>query len=147
MVDLSWNSEDTPAYQLSVHRFTWWTGSVHLCFTTWFILYSAWVKKMGAKICYSRTKKTFYYTNRFNLNMQIKVSLLGEKETDILGSGSVKVLSESKVTCDFVALNLEFWEYPYWKHTYLADHNLLFWVFGTSLVWTTDDLMTDLNWN
>ena len=66
------------------------------------------LKKMGAKICYSRTKKTFYYTNRFNLNMQIKVSLLGEKETDILGSGSVKVLSESKVTCDFVALNIGF---------------------------------------
>ena len=66
------------------------------------------LKKMGAKICYSRTKKTFYYTNRFNLNMQIKVSLLGEKETNILGSGSVKVLSESKVTCDFVALNIGF---------------------------------------
>ena len=40
--------------------------------------------------------------------MQIKVSLLGEKETDILGSGSVKVLSESKVTCGFAALNIGF---------------------------------------
>ena len=40
--------------------------------------------------------------------MQIKVSLLGEKETNILGSGSVKFLFELKSPYDFVALNLGF---------------------------------------
>lgn len=46
------------------------------------------LKKMGAKIGYSRCKHTFYYSNKFSLNMEIKVSYLGEHEMNILGSGS-----------------------------------------------------------
>ena len=45
------------------------------------------LKKMGAKISYNRCKHTFYYDNRFNLDMEIKVSFLGKHEMNILGSG------------------------------------------------------------
>lgn len=38
------------------------------------------LKKLGAKISYSRTKKTFRYTNYFNLSMEFKVSFVREKE-------------------------------------------------------------------
>ena len=48
------------------------------------------LKKMGAKISYNRCKHTFYYGNRFNLDMEIKVSYLGEHEMNILGSGLLR---------------------------------------------------------
>lgn len=48
------------------------------------------LKKMGAKISYNRCNHTFYYDNRFNLDMEIKVSYLGEHEMNILGSGLLR---------------------------------------------------------
>jgi len=48
------------------------------------------LKNMGAEISYNRCKHTFYYDNRFNLDMEIKVSYLGEHEMNILGSGHLR---------------------------------------------------------
>ena len=47
------------------------------------------LKKMGAQICYDRRKRSFCYSNNFKLNMEIKVSYLGEHELNILGCGHV----------------------------------------------------------
>ena len=47
------------------------------------------LKRMGAQICYDRRKRSFCYSNNFKLNMEIKVSYLGEHELNILGCGHV----------------------------------------------------------
>ena len=47
------------------------------------------LKKMGAQISYDRRKRSFCYVNNFKLDMEIKVSYLGEQEMSILGCGHV----------------------------------------------------------
>lgn len=47
------------------------------------------LRKMGAQICYDRRKRSFCYVNNFKLDMEIKVSYLGERELNILGCGHV----------------------------------------------------------
>lgn len=49
------------------------------------------LKKMGAKISYDRRKRSFCYSNNFKLDVEIKVSYLGEHEMNILGCGYVEV--------------------------------------------------------
>ncbi len=66
------------------------------------------LKRMGAQIRYNRARKTFCYTNNFNLNMEIKISCLGEKEMDLLGSGNVNTISEFGVPCNSFARNVYF---------------------------------------
>ena len=44
---------------------------------------------MGAQISYNRRKRSFCYSNNFKLDMEIKVSYLGEHELSILGCGLV----------------------------------------------------------
>ena len=53
------------------------------------VLYPPRIKKMGAQICYDRRKRSFCYSNNFKLDMEIKVSYLGEHELNILGYGYV----------------------------------------------------------
>lgn len=47
------------------------------------------LKKMGAQISYNRRKRSFCYSNNFKLDMEIKVSYLGEHELNVLGCGYV----------------------------------------------------------
>ena len=47
------------------------------------------LKKMGAQISYNRRKRSFCYSNNFKLDMEIKVSYIGEHELNILGCGYV----------------------------------------------------------
>ena len=47
------------------------------------------LKRMGAQICYDRRKRSFCYVNNFKLDMEIKVSYIGEHELNILGCGYV----------------------------------------------------------
>lgn len=47
------------------------------------------LKRMGTQICYDRRKRSFCYVNNFKLDMEIKVSYLGEQEMSILGCGLV----------------------------------------------------------
>ena len=61
---------------------------------------------MGAKICYSRTKKTFRYTNDFDLSMELKVSFIGEKQLNVLGCGDVNATFVLDIPCNFIAWNV-----------------------------------------
>ena len=58
------------------------------------------LKKMGAQISYNRRKRSFCYSNNFKLDMEIKVSYLGEHEMNILGCGHVGC-----ITCKGVLYN------------------------------------------
>lgn len=58
------------------------------------------LKRMGAQICYDRRKRSFCYVNNFKLDMEIKVSYLGEDEMNILGCGHVGC-----ITCKGVLYN------------------------------------------
>lgn len=64
------------------------------------------LKKLGAKMSYSRTKKTFRYTNDFDLSMELKVSFIGEKELNVLGCGTVNATFVIDIPCNFIAWNV-----------------------------------------
>ena len=64
------------------------------------------LKKLGAKISYSRTKKTFRYTNDFDLSTELKVSFIGEKELNVLGCGAVNATFVLDIPCNFIAWNV-----------------------------------------
>ena len=72
--------------------------------TLYYILHG--LKKLGAKISYSRTKKTFRYTNDFDLSMELKVSFIGEKELNVLGCGAVNATFVLDIPCNFIAWNV-----------------------------------------
>ena len=58
------------------------------------------LKRMGAQISYDRRRRSFCYVNNFKLDMEIKVSYLGEDEMNILGCGHVGC-----ITCKGVLYN------------------------------------------
>ena len=47
------------------------------------------LKKLGARISYNRRIRSFCYSNNFKLNIELKVSFLGERDMDMLGCGYI----------------------------------------------------------
>lgn len=47
------------------------------------------LKILGARISYNRRMRSFCYSNNFKLNIELRVSFLGERDMDMLGCGYI----------------------------------------------------------
>ena len=47
------------------------------------------LKKLGARISDNRRMRALCYSNNFKLNIELKVSFLGERDMDMLGCGYI----------------------------------------------------------
>jgi len=59
------------------------------------------LKILGAEVCYSRTRKTYYYCNDFNIELKISLKVITEDTARNLYGGSY-FLKENSFTARFL---------------------------------------------
>ena len=75
-------------------------------------------RKWERKLVIAEQRKTFRYTNDFDLSMELKVSFIGEKELNVLGCGDVNATFVLDIPCNFIAWNVWFLSNSFWRSSY-----------------------------